>query len=63
MEACRGERVTHGNRSLILHDLIKEYNILEENIYNMDEKGIQLGIGARVHQQNVENGRFIYNII
>lgn len=27
--------------------LIKEYNIPEENIYNMDEKGVQLRVGGR----------------
>lgn len=27
--------------------LVKEYNIPEENIYNMDEKGVQLGVGGR----------------
>jgi len=31
-----------------LEDTIKSYNIPAENIYNMDEKGIQLGIGQRV---------------
>ena len=32
----------------ILEDTIKGYNIPVENIYNMDEKGIQLGIGQKV---------------
>ena len=38
---------------------MKKFNILPESLYNMDEKGIQLGIGARVtamidhHQQTV----------
>ena len=32
----------------LLKELIDEYNIPYENIYNMDEKGIQLGIGMRV---------------
>jgi hypothetical protein len=32
----------------MLGELIKEYNIIPENLYNMDEKGIQLGIGAKV---------------
>jgi hypothetical protein len=31
----------------ILEGIIKEYSILPKNIYNMDKKGIQLGIGAR----------------
>ena len=32
----------------MLGDITKEYNIPEENIYNMDEKGVQLGVGGRV---------------
>ena len=32
----------------MLDKLIKEYNIAPENLYNMDEKGVQLGIGAKV---------------
>ncbi|KAJ4488693.1 hypothetical protein C8J55DRAFT_486935 [Lentinula edodes] len=31
----------------ILDNTVSEYHITPENIYNMDEKGIQLGIGAR----------------
>ena len=31
-----------------LKDILDKYDILEENIYNMDEKGIQLGMGKRV---------------
>jgi hypothetical protein len=32
----------------LLEDTIKSYDIPPENIYNMDEKGIQLGIGQKV---------------
>ena len=32
----------------MLTDVIQEYNIMLGNIYNMDEKGIQLRIGTRV---------------
>ena len=32
----------------ILEELIDEYEITEGNIYNMDEKGIQLGMGKHV---------------
>jgi hypothetical protein len=32
----------------VLDNAIEKYNIPEENIYNMDEKGLQLGIGKRV---------------
>ena len=31
-----------------LKDILDKYDIPEENIYNMDEKGIQLGMGKRV---------------
>ena len=31
----------------LLEDTIKEFNIKPENIYNMDEKGVQLGVGMR----------------
>jgi hypothetical protein len=31
-----------------LKELIEEHNIPPENIYNMDEKGIQLGVGKKV---------------
>src|ERR1700678_3349544 len=32
----------------MLAAVIKDYRILPENLYNMDEKGIQLGIGAMI---------------
>ena len=32
----------------MLAEVMKEFHILPGNIYNMDEKGIQLGIGARI---------------
>ena len=32
-----------------LKDILDKHDIPEENIYNMDEKGIQLGMGKRVH--------------
>jgi hypothetical protein len=51
LEACRAQAV---NRTVvsefydILQELVETYQIPPENIYNMDEKGIQLGIGKRV---------------
>ena len=33
----------------VLESLVKEYQITEENIYNMDKKGVQLGIGGHIH--------------
>jgi hypothetical protein len=32
----------------MLHGIIDEFSISYENIYNMDEKGVQLGIGSKV---------------
>ena len=31
----------------ILCDLITQYKITPNNLYNMDEKGVQLGVGKR----------------
>jgi len=43
-------------------DVIKEYNILPENIYNMDEKGIQLGIGARITAMIDRDQQTVYSL-
>lgn len=32
----------------LLEEIIKQYSIVQENVYNMDEKGIQLGVGKKV---------------
>ncbi|KAJ3848282.1 hypothetical protein EV368DRAFT_1014, partial [Lentinula lateritia] len=43
----------------ILTDTVAQYEIPPENIYNMDKKGVQLGIGQRTavlvdcHQKSV----------
>ncbi|KAL5501527.1 hypothetical protein ACEPAH_8787 [Sanghuangporus vaninii] len=50
LESCRAQAL---NRSTVkgyfdlLSGIIGKYNISPSNIYNMDEKGIQLGIGGR----------------
>jgi len=46
----------------MLEKLIEEYNILPGNIYNMDEKGIQLGIGARVAALVDHDQKLVYSI-
>jgi Tc5 transposase DNA-binding domain len=46
----------------MLEKLIEEYNILPGNIYNMDEKGIQLGIGARVAALIDHDQKLAYSI-
>jgi hypothetical protein len=51
LEACRASSL---NKTVvqkfydIIEELINEYQIPPENIYNMDEKGIQMGIGKRI---------------
>jgi len=46
----------------VLGELIKEYNIMPGNIYNMDEKGIQLGIGARVTAMVDRDQTTVYSV-
>ena len=46
----------------MLTDVIKEYDILPENLYNMDEKGIQLGIGARITAMVDRDQKVVYSI-
>lgn len=51
LEKCRAQSLNHAAVTdfyKTTQEAIKKYNIPEENIYNMDEKGIQLGVGARV---------------
>ncbi|TFK66353.1 hypothetical protein BDN72DRAFT_740952, partial [Pluteus cervinus] len=50
LEACRAtalNRVVVGEYFNLLQELMEEYSITPNNIYNMDEKGIQLGKGRR----------------
>jgi len=57
LEKCRAQSL---NRTVVneffelIRDLIEMHNISPENIYNMDEKGVQLGIGKRIaaHHRN-----------
>ena len=50
LESCRAQAL---NRTVVreyfhlIHELIAQYHIPAENIYNMDEKGLLLGIGER----------------
>jgi hypothetical protein len=46
----------------MLADVIKEYSIQLENLYNMDEKGIQLGIGARITAMIDRDQKAVYSI-
>jgi len=50
LESCRAKSLNRAQVSEfinILQELIAEYNITPSNMYNMDEKGIQLGVGKR----------------
>ncbi|GJE90483.1 DDE-domain-containing protein [Phanerochaete sordida] len=51
LESCRAQALNRHAVSGyfdIIYDLIVRYDIPPENIYNMDEKGLLLGIGKRV---------------
>jgi hypothetical protein len=50
LEKCHAQALNRAVEGFYntLQDLLEKYNIPEENIYNMDEKGIQLGMGQRV---------------
>ena len=64
LEQCHANNVYHPTIYKffdILEELVNEFNIPTENIYNMNEKGIQLGLGKCVaaivnwSQKNVYN--------
>jgi hypothetical protein len=46
----------------MLTDVIQEYNIMPGNIYNMDEKGIQLGISTRITSMIDRDQKAVYSI-
>ena len=46
----------------LLEETINTYNIPAENIYNMDEKGIQLGIGQKVKAFVDRDQKDVYSI-
>ena len=51
LEKCRAQSLNPAAISGfydVLESLVEEYQITEENMYNMDEKGVQLGIGGCV---------------
>lgn len=65
LEACRANSL---NRTLvreyfdILNELITTYHIPPENIYNMDEKGLLLGIGKRVAAIVDRDQKTVYSV-
>ena len=46
----------------ILAKVIKEYGILPGNLYSMDEKGIQLGIGVKIATMVDRDQKTVYSI-
>ncbi|KAJ3534000.1 hypothetical protein NM688_g7200 [Phlebia brevispora] len=65
LEQCRARAL---NRHLVqeyfhlIHELILKYNLTPENIYNMDEKGIMLGIGRRTRAFVDRDQKTLYQI-
>ena len=65
LEKCRAN---NANPATIRHfydmyeEVVKEFNIPKENVYNMDEKGIQLGVGKRVTSIIDRDQKEVYNI-
>ncbi|KAF8870686.1 hypothetical protein BD779DRAFT_1423741, partial [Infundibulicybe gibba] len=50
LECCRAQALNRPQVEeyfTILQGLITQFEIMPNNIYNMDEKGIQLGVGKR----------------
>ena len=65
MEQCCANNVNHPTIYKlfdILEELVKEFNILIQNIYNMDEKGIQLGVGKGVAAIVDRSQKNVYNL-
>src|ERR1700742_1531437 len=46
----------------MLTKVIQGYNITPRNIYNMDKKGIQVGIGARITAMIDRDQKAVYSI-
>ena len=62
LESCRAQALnkpTVKDFYQLLDDVIKKYNITPENMYNMDEKGVQMGLGEKVHTL-VDRTRRVY---
>jgi hypothetical protein len=65
LEKCRATNVNPtlvGEFYDILEEVIHKYNIPPENLYNMDEKGIQLGIGSKVAAFVDRDQRNLYSV-
>jgi len=65
LECCRARALnqTHVTGFFdILTKLVEEYNIVPENIYNMDEKGIQMGVGKSTLVLVDRNQKTVYQL-
>jgi len=65
LEKCRATNVNHStinNFYDIYEELITKYNVPQENIYNMDEKGVQLGLGKRVAAIVDRDQKAVYSV-
>jgi hypothetical protein len=65
LEACRAKALNETNVNGyfdILKLVIEEYNVKVENIWNMDEKGVQLGIGQKFSALVDRDQKNVYSI-
>ena len=65
LEKCRANNVNYANVNNfydMYEGLVEEYNIPIENIYNMDEKGLQLGVGKRIAAIIDRDQKNVYNL-
>jgi hypothetical protein len=46
----------------LLTEIIDRYEVKTKNIYNMDEKGVQLGVGGRIHAIIDRDQKTVHNI-
>ncbi|KAF5345707.1 hypothetical protein D9758_013045 [Tetrapyrgos nigripes] len=65
LESCRAKALnqkTVNNHFDLLESTIKEFNIDPEHMWNMDEKGIQLGIGRRIAALVDREQKSVYSV-
>ena len=65
LEKCRAQALNPATVSSFydtLNDLMTKYEITKENIYNMDGKGIQLGMGKRVCAMVDRDQKTVYQV-
>jgi len=65
LKTCRANNVnptTVNNFFDVLEEIIWEYKIDESDVYNMDEKGVQLGVGKRVAAIIDQDQKEVYSL-